>query len=133
MLSVLGAIETRRFGELMSSFGLEPRSFGVLSLLVEAGPSTQHALALALAIPDSTMVALIDGLEEAKLVVREPHPADRRAWQVALTELGHQVVARATALAWEHESEITGGLGEEGRAQLLGMLVQVARNLGVAP
>jgi DNA-binding MarR family transcriptional regulator len=131
MLSVLGAIETRRFGELMSSFGLEPRSFGVLSLLSQAGPSTQHALAMALAIPDSTMVALIDGLEEAKLVVREPHPDDRRAWQVSLTEAGRQVVTRATARAWEHESEITGGLGEEGRAQLLELLLHVARNLSV--
>lgn len=131
MLSVLGAIETRRFGELMSAFGLEPRSFGVLRVLFESGPSTQHALAMALSIPDSTMVALIDGLQEARLVVREPHPDDRRAWQVSLTEAGHQVVTRATARAWEHESEITGGLGEEGRAQLIELLLHVARNLSV--
>lgn len=133
MLSVLGAVETRRFGELMSSFGLEPRSFGVLRVLFEAGPSTQHALSTALGIPDSTMVSLIDGLQEAGLVARQPHPADRRAWQVALTERGHEVVNRATALAWEHETEITSGLGAEGRASLLDMLLRIADNLGVAP
>jgi DNA-binding MarR family transcriptional regulator len=41
---------------------------------------------------------IVDGLEERGLVQRTPHPEDRRAKLVALTDAGRSAAARADAI-----------------------------------
>lgn len=54
---------------------------------------------------------LVDRLERDDLVVRRPHPADRRSALVSLTDRGSSVSDRAEALIAERLSVITEGLG----------------------
>jgi DNA-binding MarR family transcriptional regulator len=129
MLSILGTMETRSFGELMASLGLEPRSFGVLRALADIGPVTQHQLSTAAHVPTSTLVALLDDLEARDLISRHPHPEDRRAHQVSLTDKGRLVIEEATALAWSHEEAITEQLTPLERRALLDALSKIYAKL----
>ncbi|MBI5069938.1 MAG: MarR family transcriptional regulator [Deltaproteobacteria bacterium] len=58
------------------------------------GPATGGELALALSLDKSTLSRTLDGLAEARLVAREPHPEDGRAQRVTLTAAGREAVER---------------------------------------
>lgn len=57
-----------------------------------SGPTTQQALARALQVSARNVTGLVDALESGGFVRRSPHPTDRRATLVALTEQGTRVV-----------------------------------------
>lgn len=133
MLSQLGQANSREFAELMAAAGLEPRHFAVLSYLSRAPGKSQQAVAQALFIPVSTMVSLLDAMEEHGWVVRRIHHTDRRTRTLHLTAKGSATLHRLTAAAWAHEEKTCDGLTAEERAQLLELLGRVASNLGVQP
>jgi DNA-binding MarR family transcriptional regulator len=58
----------------------------LLWLLHHHGPATQRALADALKVTPRNVTGLVDGLVASGHVTREPHPGDRRATLVSLTE-----------------------------------------------
>jgi DNA-binding MarR family transcriptional regulator len=113
-----------RIAEKLESIGLTPASFGVLNLLGKRDAAIQQEIGKAMGIDPSTMVALLDGLEEAGLVTRSPHPADRRARVVALTPKGRKAVERGRKLNNEVEDEVLKGLNKTERKQLLALLRQ---------
>ena len=85
-------------GEQMRS-GLAERGItlaraAVLSLLERAGASTQRSLSRVLSVTPRNVTGLVDALEGEGLVVRRPHPSDRRATLVTLTERGAALAAR---------------------------------------
>jgi DNA-binding MarR family transcriptional regulator len=57
-----------------------------------AGPSTQNSLSLALRVTPRNITGLVDALEADGLVARNPHPSDRRATVVSLTDEGSSMV-----------------------------------------
>lgn len=52
------------------------------------GPTTQQVLAGALDVTPRNITGLVDGLVATGFVTREPHPTDRRATLVSLTDHG---------------------------------------------
>jgi DNA-binding MarR family transcriptional regulator len=54
------------------------------------GPMTQRALSQVLQCTPRNVTGLVDALETSGLVARQPHPTDRRATLVALTEQGQR-------------------------------------------
>lgn len=52
------------------------------------GPSTQQALAAALQVSPRNVTGLVDAVEKGGFARREPHPTDRRAILVTLTDRG---------------------------------------------
>jgi MarR family transcriptional regulator for hemolysin len=54
-------------------------------------PLSQSELADSLAVEGATMVAMLDRLEKAGLVQREPSSEDRRIKRVVLTAAGHRL------------------------------------------
>ena len=56
------------------------------------GPSTQQALATALKVTPRNVTGLVDALEAANFLIRRPHPSDRRATLVTLTDRGRQAM-----------------------------------------
>ncbi|WP_350346933.1 MarR family transcriptional regulator [Agromyces sp. G08B096] len=72
---------------------LTPARTRVLWVLAATGPSTQQALAGALEVSARNITGLVDALEEAGYVRRTPHPTDRRATIVELTERAADVMA----------------------------------------
>jgi DNA-binding MarR family transcriptional regulator len=62
------------------------------------GPLTPSALAERLSLASPSVTALADRLEAAGLVVRSPHPIDRRSVFVELSEVGTAAVAAMSDL-----------------------------------
>jgi DNA-binding MarR family transcriptional regulator len=60
----------------------------VIARLHRAGPTNQGTLARELQVSPRNITGLVDGLEAAGLVERAPHPSDRRATLVTLTDDG---------------------------------------------
>ena len=65
-----------------------------LRLLEQRGPLTLRELTDILATDPPYTTLTVDGLADAGLVERRPHPTDRRAKQVHLTDQGHQAARR---------------------------------------
>ena len=80
---------TRGLGEL----GLSVPRAHLVWLLHHQGPTTQRALADALKVTPRNVTGLVDGLVASGYVTREPHPTDRRATLVSLTEHGAATLA----------------------------------------
>jgi DNA-binding MarR family transcriptional regulator len=85
LLTQLGTRMHDRFAERLRPLGLHPRHFGMLGHLAAAEGSSQQALADALGVHRSAMVALVDDLEQRGFAERRRDPADRRAYTLHLT------------------------------------------------
>lgn len=131
LLSQLGFETSDRFGKLMSEVDLEPRQFALMRAIEAFDGRSQNSVGEWLRIPPSSMVSVIDHLEERGLVERRPHPTDRRSRTLHLTAQGRAVLHRATELAMGLEQTICEGFDLDRRSELLEMLVKVADNLGL--
>ncbi|MBL3687083.1 MarR family transcriptional regulator [Leucobacter zeae] len=65
-----------------------------LWVLHHGGPSTQQGLSAALGTTPRSVSALVDGLVSAGYAERSPHPTDRRAVVVSLTEPALRLMER---------------------------------------
>jgi DNA-binding MarR family transcriptional regulator len=111
-----------RVAERLQSLGLTPALFGLLNLLGAREGAIQQELGQAMGIDPSTMVALIDQLEDAGLAERRTCPRDRRAREVAITAKGRRHLERGRRIAAEVEDEVLGGLSASDRRDLLKLL-----------
>ena len=76
----------QHFGATVGQDGISVPQFGTL-LLIEANPDiSQSAIAEALRLDRSTLVQIIDRLENRGLVVRHISPTDRRSHALQLTD-----------------------------------------------
>lgn len=73
--------------------GLTTARTHLLWVLHHQGPSTQQAVAAALDVSPRNVTGLVDALEATGFVERRPHPSDRRATLVTLTERGVATMA----------------------------------------
>jgi DNA-binding MarR family transcriptional regulator len=74
--------------QMLAEMALSARQAGILTMVTELEPMTQKALADALRIDRTTMVTLLDDLEDKGYVARQRHPRDRRAYLVHPTNSG---------------------------------------------
>jgi DNA-binding MarR family transcriptional regulator len=80
-----------KMADLISPYGIIPAQIGIIMILKESGPMNQMTLGESMGVDKATMVKLIDGLEEQKLIKRTTPPEDRRAKLISLTEKGMKV------------------------------------------
>jgi len=85
--------------QMLAEIALCARQVGILTMVTELEPMTQKALADALRIDRTTMVALLDDLEAKGYVARQRHPRDRRAFLVHPTGPGRTRTTRRPAQA----------------------------------
>lgn len=81
----------------LSAMGLTESRTRVVWHLLQAGPSTQRAIADALEVSARNVTGLVDALVDTGFVRREPHPTDRRATLVHLTEQGSRTADELSA------------------------------------
>ena len=105
---------------------LSPGRAGML-LLVEANPGvTQGRLADAVGLDRSTMVGVIDALEERDLIERR-RGSDRRTNGLWLTRAGRAFVARLKSRIEVHERRVAAHLTPGERDQLLALLEKLGQ------
>jgi DNA-binding MarR family transcriptional regulator len=114
------AHETHRAlaAEALAPFGLSPKGFGALAVLDQEGPLSQLRLAERQGIDRTTMVAVIDDLEQAGAVERRRDPLDRRRYALHLTARGRGLLRRATAAEAEAEERFLASLPVAERERL---------------
>jgi DNA-binding MarR family transcriptional regulator len=132
-ISSAGYAVARRFKQILAPLELEPREFALLRAVAASEGQSQHSVGARLQIPPSRMVAFIDALEQRGLLERRQNPCDRRTRALYLTDAGHDLLARAFALAVEHERDLCADLSADEREQLLELLQRVAMRLGLPP
>ncbi|MHA1536454.1 MAG: MarR family winged helix-turn-helix transcriptional regulator [Alphaproteobacteria bacterium] len=115
----------QNFAEVLESQDISPGQVGVL-LLVRANPGVnQTRVGNALGIDRSTLVAVIDRLEERQLIARTPSPKDRRSHALMLTSAGESYLKTMLPRLREHERQIAAGLSGDERRALISMLAKV--------
>ena len=119
-----------RAAEALETVGLTPALFGLLNVIGAREGAIQQELGSALGIDRSTMVSLIDQLEEAGLAKRRPSATDRRAREVAISAKGRRLLGRARRMLSETEDEVLAGLSAKERGDLVKLL---RRALDAAP
>jgi DNA-binding MarR family transcriptional regulator len=100
----------------MEPYGINGRQCAVLAAIDDRVPQSQQEVARRLGVDRTTMVSLIDELEEKGLVQRSPAPDDRRKNVVALTDVGHDTLRSATKATAEAERVFLAGVSDTDRA-----------------
>jgi DNA-binding MarR family transcriptional regulator len=85
---------------------LTPRQFGVLLTLLQSGALAQSELGNRLHLDRSTLGEMLQRMVERNLVDRRAHEHDRRAIEVALTEIGRKAVLRTFEQALEAQEAL---------------------------
>jgi DNA-binding MarR family transcriptional regulator len=88
-------------------------------------PMRMRDLSDMLGVAARTATSLVDALERDGLVVRLPHPTDRRAHLLALTDAGRACHQEAEAMDREALRAATGALTAEDRTVLRTLLARV--------
>jgi DNA-binding MarR family transcriptional regulator len=105
---------------------LSPGRAGML-LLIEANPGVpQGRLAEAVKLDRSTMVGVVDSLEDRGLIERR-RGTDRRTNGLWLTRAGKVLAARLRRRIEQHEDRVAARLSGAERAQLLALLEKLAQ------
>ena len=98
------------YKEKFGAYGLTPQQFGLLRFLWEEDGLTQVELSSRSQIDRTTIGGLIDRLELSGLLKRLPHPEDRRAYRISLTDAGKKMEAELAPLAEELHRNIVSPL-----------------------
>jgi DNA-binding MarR family transcriptional regulator len=113
--------------QMLAEMGLSARQAGILTMVAELEPMTQKALGDALGIDRTTMVALLDDLEDKGYVARQRHPRDRRAFLVQPTDSGRDAKAAAVRILDEQQRQFLAPLNPAECRQLTGLLRRLCR------
>jgi DNA-binding MarR family transcriptional regulator len=102
-----------RWTEGRTCGGLSYTRLRLLEALHCGGPAIMRDLGVQLGVSPRNMTAMVDALEDAHLVVRRPHPTDRRATLVELSLEGAREAEQALGPRLDAMAELFRGLSEE--------------------
>jgi DNA-binding MarR family transcriptional regulator len=126
--------ETARFASAFLRW-IEGRACGGLTYgrlrLLQAlhcgGPAIMRDLGDQLGVSPRNMTAMVDALEDAKLVVRRPHPTDRRATLVELSPSGNREAEQALEPQLDAMAELFGGFSAAEQQAFTDALARLGR------
>ncbi|MDF2561081.1 MAG: hypothetical protein K0R99_2527 [Microbacterium sp.] len=90
----IGELFQRDMARAFEGTGLTTARVHLLWMLQQAGPSTQQTLARLCEVSPRNITGLVDALEASGHVRRTPHPTDRRAVLVELTDSASETMAQ---------------------------------------
>ncbi len=124
-------IALSRVETVLRPFGVTFARYEVLMLLYLSRRRSlpMRTIGSRLQVHQTSVTNAVDRLEEAGLVVRRPHPTDRRATLVELTKQGAVLAERATA-ALNSEVFADPGLSPSSVASLVAVLRRMRRDAG---
>jgi DNA-binding MarR family transcriptional regulator len=106
--------------------GLRPRHLLTLTVLRDAGESSQADLSTTLRLDRTNLVGLLNELEQEGLIERRRSPEDRRRHTVVLTGEGRERLARAEFLLAAAENVVFAALTPKQRDTLYELLAKAA-------
>ena len=109
--------------------GMTRAQWGVLARLERDEGMMQTEMAEALEIQPISLVRLVDRLCEQGLVERRPHPTDRRANCLYLSDKGRARLEQMVPLGREISGNVLAAFSESDVAELLSKLLSLKRNI----
>ena len=92
---------------------LSPRQMGLLRVILSEGPLSQQALSKRHKVDRTTLVQIIDELQERQLVSRITDEHDRRINLLYLTPRGKKTLAQAIRIADKEQSKFLEPLNDD--------------------
>lgn len=117
----------QHFAATVGQAGITPGWYGLMVLVANNEGLSQTRLARALAIDGSTMVAMIDRLEENNWIERRRSQVDRRSHELLLTAAGKELLAQLTPQVEAHEAALAQDLSAGDKKKLLEFLAKISR------
>ena len=133
LLAQVGAHAAAKFAERLAVLQLVPPDAGILRLLGRTSGISQQELSARLGIHPSRLVAILDELENRKLVQRKANAIDRRQYELHLTAKGREALAEIGRIAQEHQEALCASLTAAEREKLGELLQRIAEEQGLTP
>jgi DNA-binding MarR family transcriptional regulator len=106
-----------------------PRGYQVIAAAAQGEIGSQLALAHHLGIDRTVMTYLLDDLEGAGFIERQPDPVDRRARRVVVTAKGAKLLATLDSRLQAAEAHLLSALDPGAQSQFRAQLSTIAANL----
>jgi len=116
----------------LARLGVPVSTWRILATLSPDEPATIGELSKSCLAKQPTMTRQVERLEAQGLVVRENSQVDRRQVMVRLTEDGRRSAKKLTALAKDHEVQVTEGYGPEDIAYFKTFFAEILRTSKVS-
>jgi DNA-binding MarR family transcriptional regulator len=133
LLSDVARLMRRRFDERARTVGATRAQWKALLTLSRNEGINQGGLADLLEVEPITLCRMVDRLEESGLVERRRDPADRRAWQIFLTDAAQPVLGSLRIHADAMADTAFDGFDAAERTRLLTALTRIRDNLQIEP
>jgi DNA-binding MarR family transcriptional regulator len=112
--------------EALAAEGMKMWHHVVLSAVRDLAPVAQADLGRSVGLDPKDLVGILNDLQSAGLVVREPDPQDRRKNAVSLTDEGARMLKRCEKAARKANDELLTPLSEAERDRFMGLLVRIS-------
>jgi DNA-binding MarR family transcriptional regulator len=127
--AAFGAAYRRWTGAQARGKGMTYPRMRVLQVLSGRGPSIMSVLRDELCVTARGVTSLVDGLEAEGLVRRQPHPTDRRATLIDLTDAGREYVQERCEAHVERAAALFAQLDPDDQRALLQIIHQLMKAL----
>ncbi|WP_282080343.1 MarR family winged helix-turn-helix transcriptional regulator [Aquimarina algiphila] len=114
---------------IKKGFDITAEQLKMLVVLWESDGKTQNELGESVGKFKTSVTKIIDGLEKRKLIQRAPHPTDRRANVIYLTEVGKNIKKQLEPIIENTLSEAHKNISNEKLIVFHEVLNQIEKNL----
>ncbi|QCH23754.1 Transcriptional regulator SlyA [Mycobacteroides salmoniphilum] len=111
---------------LLEAHGVTMWAYAVLTALRDNEASSQASLADAIGADRTRIIAVLDDLQDRKMINRQPDPSDRRSNLLSLTAGGRKAVTAVQKAIQDNEKRILAGVSSEDREAFLRVLMHLA-------
>ncbi|MEV6542193.1 MarR family winged helix-turn-helix transcriptional regulator [Streptomyces sp. NPDC051665] len=112
--------------DALAAEGLKMWHHVVLSAVRDLAPVAQADLGRGVGLDPKDLVGVLNDLQSAGLVVREPDVKDRRKNAVSLTTEGARLLKRCEKAARAANEQLLAPLSESERDQFMGLLIRIS-------
>ena len=114
----------------IAPLGIAPAQFmALLELWGEKDGLTQRVLVERLDVEQATMANTLNRMQRDGLIVKKPHPSDKRAQLICLTKKAIDLKPDAIAAAAAQNKLALSGLSEEEHRQFLALMGRVIKSM----
>ncbi|MEZ5225487.1 MAG: MarR family transcriptional regulator [Acidimicrobiales bacterium] len=117
------------FDHRLGALDLNLTQATMLAYVAEYGPVTQTQIADRNGVGRAATGSTIDRLEARHLVERQPDPADRRVWLVAITAQGQALVDEITTIDRTLRTQLRAGISKDERSALASVMNRLQVNV----
>jgi MarR family transcriptional regulator for hemolysin len=128
LMATAGLVRTA-FDARLAVLDLNLTQASLISYVAEFGRTSQTRLADRLSIGRAAIGSVVDQLQKRGLVERQPNPADRRVWLVAVTPASRELATEVARIDEVLRADLRRGIGREERQALAWVMTRLQQNV----